>query len=604
VQRQSARTPSAPGQALDVDQAIASGDADAVKALDPHGPLDDARRVRLIEIVLDQFWVGPSDESWLERCWGALDADALLRFAGPHLDLWDRCRDRGAELDDLPAVGVIRRRFTDEVLALAHHHLYTNQMLVERELEAVGLARDGSGGEREPTPEQSARLAAIQAASTSLTHLQRAHEAARQARVGWRIGDGGDVDPDWTGRQVKYQVLFDPAGPAPQFTEDPDPEMPPGDIFIYPVVPHAEVKERYDAASERIAALVAAVPALYGLALGGRSDVTGAFADTEDPRGARAVLGGTLTRVLADIRRTGAALGDDLHPLDLTPLHEQLHTGTAPVGTIHWTGGFGWRVASDAARDHAVDRALGRVLLQAVTHFAFLFAPFTSGASLLLLLGTGTAAAAINAYGSYQQAQTLAAAEGTAVAPGTDLVRPGTAGFAQMQAEADMVAFGLALLALGGAAFSAWRSGAEVRALRAQARALVRQARAAEQQVVVNIGGAGEAHEPAGAINVNPQVPGTERRAIPNLVQAQGEQIGDLFTPRSVDRIEGHHLPGGAIDWDRVADGAAKVLRPNGTLEIYFRGAHPGAQQLRAALLRHGFRDVTVVQDVLITATR
>jgi hypothetical protein len=110
--------------------------------------------------------------------------------------------------------------------------------------------------------------------------------------------------------------------------------------------------------------------------------------------------------------------------------------------------------------------------------------------------------------------------------------------------------------------------------------------------------------EPADAINLNPQTPGTERRGIPNVVQAPGEQIGDLFPRASVDRIEGHNLAGGAIGWDKVAEGAGKVLRPNGTLEVYFRGAHDGAQQFAAALRRNGFRDVVVVQDVLITAIR
>jgi len=46
-----------------------------------------------------------------------------------------------------------------------------------------------------------------------------------------------------------------------------------------------------------------------------------------------------------------------------------------------------------------------------------------------------------------------------------------------------------------------------------------------------------------------------------------------------VDRIEGHYLAGGSIDWDRVADGSARVLRADGTLEVYFRGANDGAPQ-------------------------
>jgi hypothetical protein len=584
-----------------VADAIARGTADAAKSINPRTSLDDAQRASLIELVLSQRWVGPSDETWLEHCWGALDADGLLRFANGHPGLWDRCRDRGAELEDLPSVSIVRRRFTDEVIALARHHLRTNQRLVDTELQAVGLAPTGDA-QQAPTERQSARLAAIQSAAATLSNLQRAQEAARHSKVGWRIGDGGDVDPDWTGRQVKFQVEFEPTGPPP-LTVDPGPDVPPGDIFTSPIVPYDEVRDGYDAASRAISGLVAATPSLFGLMRNGSSRATEAFADTENPQGARATLGRTLGQVRQDITRTNEYLGDRLDPLDLTPLHEQLHTGTAPVGAIHWTGGLGWRIASDAARDHEVSRALARLALQHVTQLAFLFAPFTSGVSLLLLLGTGAAAAGVNAYGSYRDAQSLTAAEGTSVAPGTDIVRPGSAAFARMQAEADAVAFALAAIALGAAGLQAWRAGADVRALRVQARSLLRQARA-EGRVVVNIGGAGAPHEPPGAINLNPQVPGTQRAGIPNLVQARGEQIGELFPPASVDRIEGHNLAGGAIDWNRVADGSARVLRPGGSLEIYFRGAHDGAQQLAGALRRNGFRDVTVVSDVLITATR
>lgn len=586
-----------------VDDAIARRDIDAVKAVDPRTPFDDARRTQLIEIVLDQTWVGPSDETWLERCWGALDADGLLRFATAHADLWDRCRDRGAELDDLPTVAVIRRRFADDVLALARAHLRNNRRLVERELDEVGLGPETTAPRGPVSDSQAAHLAAIQAAASSLANLQRAQEAARGTIVGWRIGDGGDVDPDWTGREVKYQVPFDPHGPAPELLADPGPDVPNGDIFVHPVAAYDEVRDRYDQASRSISGLVAAHPALFGMARYGGSGATSAFADTDDPEPARMALGSTLRRVLSDIDRTGGLLGTDLDPLDLTPLHEQLHSGTAEVGTIHWIGGFGWRVASEASRDHAVSKALTRLLLQNVTELAFLLAPFTSGATLLVVLGTATAATAVNAYGSYQEARNLATAEGTAVAPGTDLVRPGSARFAQMQAEADAIAFGLALLALGTAGLQAWKAGAEVRGLRAQARSLVREARA-RGQVVVNIGGAGAPHEPAGAINLNPQVPGTERAGIPNLLQAEGERIGELFAPGSVDRIEGHNLAGGAIDWDRVADGSARALRPGGSLEVYFRGAHDGAEQFGRALRRNGFSRVDVVSDVLIRATK
>jgi hypothetical protein len=122
---------------------------------------------------------------------------------------------------------------------------------------------------------------------------------------------------------------------------------------------------------------------------------------------------------------------------------------------------------------------------------------------------------------------------------------------------------------------------------------------------VINIGGGGAPHEPAGAINLNPQVPGTERVGIPNLVQAQGERIGELFPASSADGIVGYRLPPhDVIDWNRVGPGAARVLRPGARLTISFQGASDAAETLGASLGRNGFREVTVTSGVLVEAVR
>jgi hypothetical protein len=122
------------------------------------------------------------------------------------------------------------------------------------------------------------------------------------------------------------------------------------------------------------------------------------------------------------------------------------------------------------------------------------------------------------------------------------------------------------------------------------------------ERVVVNIGGAGASHEPQGAINVNNQA--VARKDIPNLVQADGSKVGELFKPGSVDRIEGHNMAPGAVEWNQAAPGAYKILKPGGQLQYYYRGANADAQAAEAALNRAGFKDVKNVSDVLITATK
>jgi hypothetical protein len=122
------------------------------------------------------------------------------------------------------------------------------------------------------------------------------------------------------------------------------------------------------------------------------------------------------------------------------------------------------------------------------------------------------------------------------------------------------------------------------------------------EKVVVNIGGAGARHEPQAAINVNNQA--VARKDIPNLVQADGSRVGELFKPGSVDRIEGHNMAPGAVDWTKAAPGAYKVLKPGGTLQYYYRGANADAQAAERALTQAGFKDVKNASDVLITATK
>lgn len=428
-----------------------------VKAIPTFEGVDDLERVRLINVLLDQFWVGPDDELALESIWRSLgNEDHLVSFIQAFPGLWEKCVDRGADLTEIRPYRDIRTHFTHDITALARRYLSENEKVVQDELTALGPEGEPPGAG------QSDRIAALQAAADTLVTLQQAQEAARQACVGWRVGDGGDVDPDWTGREVKYQVKFIPGQPPPLVTEPPD--LPNGDVLPRPVVSYADVQRQFDDASKAIAARTEKYPALIGLARGGSSAATEAFATDHDPAHAREKLTAPLKKVLEDIAKTRGFLGGELDPLDLTPLHQQLYAGQAEVGGTTWTQGFRHEVATKAAKDHEIDRALTKLALQHVTQLAFLLAPLTSGASLMVLLGTAAVAQGVQTYGAYRQAQVATAAEGATVHQGTELIQPGTAEFARMNAEAETIAFSLALLSLGAEAFAAWRARVAARA--------------------------------------------------------------------------------------------------------------------------------------------
>jgi hypothetical protein len=123
--------------------------------------------------------------------------------------------------------------------------------------------------------------------------------------------------------------------------------------------------------------------------------------------------------------------------------------------------------------------------------------------------------------------------------------------------------------------------------------------------VIVNIGGTGAPHEPQNAINLNPQVPGTERKDIPNHIKAKGEQIGDLFDPGTIDEVVGYSLAPTVINWPEVATGAFKVLKPGGRFDINFRFAHAEDAKFCADALRAaGFQDVEVIANAIVKARK
>lgn len=133
---------------------------------------------------------------------------------------------------------------------------------------------------------------------------------------------------------------------------------------------------------------------------------------------------------------------------------------------------------------------------------------------------------------------------------------------------------------------------------RETAQTLVKQLRAANKEVIVNIGGVGETYEPQDAINLNPNEV-APRKHIPNHVKAGGEEISQFFEPGQVDRVVGHRLSHG-LDWDQIAHGSFQVLKPGGKFFLTFRWAHPeGAKKLVNALTKAGFENARSGEAVI-----
>jgi len=143
--------------------------------------------------------------------------------------------------------------------------------------------------------------------------------------------------------------------------------------------------------------------------------------------------------------------------------------------------------------------------------------------------------------------------------------------------------------------------------LRDQARRLVTQIRSEGRTVIVNIGGTGEE---AGAINVNPMRGNAGGRAgaqIPQLIQAPGEEVGELFDAASVDRVVSNNVPGGTINWSQAARGSHQILRPGGRIIIAPNGrSAPDLAAIQTAFGEAGFRDIQLdpVAKAFVSATK
>jgi hypothetical protein len=94
-----------------------------VKAIPTFAGVDDLERVRLINILLDQTWVGPDDELALESIWRSLgNEDHLVSFIEAYPGLWEKCIDRGADLTGIRPYRDIKTHFTHDIIALARRY--------------------------------------------------------------------------------------------------------------------------------------------------------------------------------------------------------------------------------------------------------------------------------------------------------------------------------------------------------------------------------------------------------------------------------------------------------------------------------------------------
>jgi hypothetical protein len=173
--------PPAPTNRELIDYALKTRDAADVKMIPNVGEATVAERIQLIEILLNQFWVGPLDEYKLEEIWKSF-GDWLIEIGSTHADLWNKSVARGAELANLEPVVKFTTEFQQRALATTSNVLKDSENAINAERVRYGLPsveefEEDIGwdiyGEELPPPEMSKGPSAVGLAAAAKVLLNK-----------------------------------------------------------------------------------------------------------------------------------------------------------------------------------------------------------------------------------------------------------------------------------------------------------------------------------------------------------------------------------------------------------------------------------------------
>ena len=395
-------------------------------------------KIKLLNILVNQGWVGPRDEYKIEEIWGTFGKD-LATVASANMKLWEDCIVRGAELETLPEVKKLRADFETDVKRTSMGYLETNSKLVENEMSRLRISPTAQEGEDSQPPAQdndkeAKEMKALQEAAARVADQQKKREDLGNFIVGTKYQPPAAKDE--FGQGTYLFVNFNPF-------EQPERPL---DKNGKPVKPTwEEVKKVYDDATKSIADENERYPTLYSVSREGKSETTSAFAKA-NPAEAKKQLATALRKLAADINRAWFDIGlDKISMLKLGPIHEQLYAGKASSTGTQWKDPFSKMVAKDYVKDQGGEPFWEEWGLPGLAAVAFLLAPFTGGASLIFT-AVGLTATAAKAAIATESAEMLDRMDKTSVKPGTEQVTPEEVYVAGKKAEAAQIELAIAAL--------------------------------------------------------------------------------------------------------------------------------------------------------------
>jgi hypothetical protein len=426
-----------------INQALTSKDTSAVGRIRDYGEATEKERMQLVDIMLDQFWVGPLDEYIVEDIWKSF-GDGVVAVAARNQSQWDRSIDRGAELLKLPAVRTVLDGFKSDVLGLAGSYLNVNEDYVNGELDRLRLVDKPQTSQAD----SDAYTRELQRAAREVLRAREAQAGLRGVPVGYKYSVGpGELTPN------KVVVKYDP---------ELRPQSPPEGNETPPLATWEAVKAEDDRLQGVVRGVANAYPPIFALLESpamtpgnlpqddpGTSGTTAQLlgikpltaleqlSKAATPEDVRSLAGTAMRGVLTNIQATRPKLQGSLDYRDLKPIHFQLFSGerTGASGTA-WSQPFYKSLAQADIADHEATQFWISLGLSSLAAAAFIVAELaTAGsATFFAAAGIGVAASGAQATRSWSQYLDLAAAAGSNVTKETALVEKGQANAALIEA--------------------------------------------------------------------------------------------------------------------------------------------------------------------------
>lgn len=388
-----------------------------VQAIHSFAGVSQEDRLRCIRILTDQWWIGPNDESALERLWGSF-GDGLPSVAAANIGLWERSVSGGVEL---PIIDQVHRDFEEDVKQTAFNYMVSNRRFVREQMQRFGFSGQ-RGGEGGPTMTGGGGAQAMRAAGAGLGENDPIHEVQELARQVVRAEQAKT-------RMRQIHVGYISLPPNPQvpsrlptrFDPDREPDLPPAGNEAEGMAPWGDVKAQWDRVEAAISGLASRSPIVFAAIQEGRTEE---IARAQSPVAARNVARGLLENLLHNIEETIPKIDSgDLDWRDLRPIHDQLYRRQ---GRRPWNQRFFQSVARDLLSDYESREFWVSLGLGTLAAAAFIISELaTGGLATALWFAGGMAISAGQAVRSWEQYEDLATAAGSAASEETRLVSSG-----------------------------------------------------------------------------------------------------------------------------------------------------------------------------------